>query len=348
MPAEACFPADDASNIAPGVERAAPDSRPTDAAPAQMRAVTARTSAPPKPDGAPKGRAEDATGVAAEVSAADEQALVLATPAGRRTLWGLYQATVASRGTGASRAASPTRGARQLARLFRGNGGAAASAASVSVSSNGGSGGGSGSGSGGASANDEIAGGAPGGDAGSGDCVEASSDNGSGQSLATGASADLPTEGGGLVARAAPTVEAPEVARARERMARAREVAAQAVARARGRAEEAASQAAAHAVQHEAVAKHVRRRLIVKQTSPLGFPAVAPHAPPGPPATAAAQSDGAPSPVGPSERARAAAGEASTSPPVPKFRRTGDLQGGGSARHRGAPPAAPDAAVDVD
>mmetsp|Transcript_60231 Transcript_60231/g.152421 ORF Transcript_60231/g.152421 Transcript_60231/m.152421 type:complete len:369 (+) Transcript_60231:93-1199(+) len=171
-------------------------------------------------------------------------AVVTPTPsvagAAQRGLWGMYSSTVLQRcGSGKTqgrRCTSPTRGARELAKILRSESG--------SVSSLTPSGSGSTNSPGGAAEQDPDG---------------SSSEVHSAPSM-------LPLEDG-VPETVSVVSEAPEIARARERAARARENAARAVEKARAqRAAEAAAKAAAKA------AAAVRRRIPGKQKSPPAFP----------------------------------------------------------------------------
>lgn len=165
----------------------------------------------------------------------------MVTGTAQRGLWGMYSSTVLQRrGSGSAhsrRCASPTRGARELAKILRTESGSVSSLMPA--------------GSGTASS--------PGGTAEQ-DPDGSSSDIQSAPSM-------LPLEDG--VSETLPEVvsEAPEIIRARERAARARENAARAVEKARAqRAAEAAARAAAKST------VEVRRRIAGKQKSPPAFP----------------------------------------------------------------------------
>jgi len=159
----------------------------------------------------------------------------------QRGLWGMYSSTVLQRrGSGeihSRRCASPTRGARNLAKILKSDGGSTSSLASMMS-------------------------------------VSTSSPSGAAEQDLDGSSSEihsvpsmLPLEDGDPESVSAIVPEAPEVVRARERAARARENAARAVEKAKAQR---VAEAAAKAIAHDAA--QVRRRIAGKQKSPPAFP----------------------------------------------------------------------------
>lgn len=220
----------------------------------------------------------------------EELALVVAMPKPGPSLWGMYSSTVLQqRGRGdvhGRRCVSPTRGARELAKILKSESGSVDGSPSGSTE-------------------------AP--------CSERDAEGSSSSEMQPMPSM-LPLEDGDVE-------EAPEIARARNRAARARENAARAVERARAqRAAEVAAQAAAK----------VRRRIAGKQKSPPAFPP-APTAGLGDPAAAAKSPAKSASEAEPQRSPAASAGAAPASPEFASKRKVageGDMPTPPSAKMR--------------